>query len=883
MAEIARGTSRPRSHYSNSGTSNHTSALFRDENHVVGSPSSISRLKSHRQYKYDDYDDDDEGASLLSFQKIKDERDYDLRSYTRKRSNNQRTTSLVRTSSPDRGGGGGGRHYDDKYHAYNDKRYSKNYDNDAMRQSGSRQSRSHESSASISYIDYNDSFHDNRNYSFHDNKNYSFHDNKRRSNDTKKYSDGRTRSQSPSITGDRRVGSTVRTDIHAGSTAASSITFDYYGFNQSQYRQRQRQQQQQPFVGHDGKLVEHTKYRTDDDYSTVSKPQVPVDITVPSPNKFLQKTSLNMNDHNYNGRELKKPPYSSSVKVHEMGSRRQLSNRRSSSKSRASSRNMDRKGSRSSSRGSSASKRSRSSDEKRSSSSRSTQSRSSKDSSKSGSRRSKESSKNDSGSRNSRSKSRSGNSSDKSKHRSRGRDLKKESSTRYLVSNDDTDQRSSKSGTSEKERRQIDRRREMMTGRATKHLLEDDKSIYSRSSVRYDVDDEGYCMHHPEIELMRLRSDGFWSTVRKKCPECIYEDCPSLMGDIDDDEDCAKESTSTPASSDITAEARAILSSARLFSFHDIVSPEDIEKEEELRRLKRRLAARAYHFPGNSWWADWMQYLSNTHTVLGLFFHHPLHPLKLQERLVILFGSIAIGLTISNMTYLYFIHNDYGADEVVFTLNSRHSKYTGLPEISVTKVMLTLWTLGSFLHTVFDLSLWHMKACTICRYGGLVDEKLARMGRLVGLFIVLVVMGVGGYAVLLRATLEYKGEGSVSEEVEESIKNNEIYDLDVEDKRSFKFLLGYLVEFVLALFVYYPIAVTVLFSGVLGCNGRVPLLGGRPREMKKELLHLQKKNESKILRTQNSAGSEKVNGNTNDVASNGSADSFDYFDEDQVI
>jgi len=233
--------------------------------------------------------------------------------------------------------------------------------------------------------------------------------------------------------------------------------------------------------------------------------------------------------------------------------------------------------------------------------------------------------------------------------------------------------------------------------------------------------------------------------------------------------------------------------------------------------------------------------------------------------------------------YLWILFSDYGADEEVFSLNSRHSKYTGIPEISVTKVMITLWTLGSFLHTVFDLSLWHMKACTICRYGGLVDEKLARMGRLVGLFIVLVVMGVGGYAVLIRATLEYEGEGSVSEEVAESIKNNQIYDLDVEDKRSFKFLLGYLVEFILALFVYYPIAVTILFSGVLGCNGRVPLLGGRPREVKKERLHLQKKNESKILRTLNSGGSENVDGNNNDAASYDSSDSFDYFDENQII
>ena len=219
--------------------------------------------------------------------------------------------------------------------------------------------------------------------------------------------------------------------------------------------------------------------------------------------------------------------------------------------------------------------------------------------------------------------------------------MKREKSTRHLESNDHMDQRSVKSSiTSDNDRRQQDRRRDMMTGRATTHLLDDDtkstnstrtsKSTYSRSSVRYDVDDDGYCMHHPEIELMRLRSDGFWSTVRKKCPECIYEDCPSLLGDnIDVDgedetqhhDDDNNRSTATPATNDESTAARAILNSTRLFSFHNIMSPEDIEKEEELRRLKRRLAARAYHFPGNTWWQDWMQYLSNTHTVLGLFFH----------------------------------------------------------------------------------------------------------------------------------------------------------------------------------------------------------------------------------------------------------------------
>ena len=56
-------------------------------------------------------------------------------------------------------------------------------------------------------------------------------------------------------------------------------------------------------------------------------------------------------------------------------------------------------------------------------------------------------------------------------------------------------------------------------------------------SVRHDVNDEGHCVHHPEIQLQRRREgDGDngqddWSVVRKKCPECILEDCPAMMGE----------------------------------------------------------------------------------------------------------------------------------------------------------------------------------------------------------------------------------------------------------------------------------------------------------------------------------------------------------------
>ena len=399
------------------------------------------------------------------------------------------------------------------------------------------------------------------------------------------------------------------------------------------------------------------------------------------------------------------------------------------------------------------------------------------------------------------------------------------------------------------------------------------RSHHSRPSIRHDIDPDGYCSHHPDIRLMKPDeyNDSYWTIVRKKCPECIREDCPSVF---DDSRSIAsnysrytRSSTHTPFIHEEDQEGGSmysIQSSSKNSTFFNpqLTTPEEIEEEEDTRRLKRRLAARAYHFPGNTWCEDWFQYISNTHTVLGLFFHHPLHPLRLQERLVILFGSVAIGLTISNMTYMYFIKNGVEVDEELFTVNLT---WLGMSEVVITKLMLTLWTLGSFLHTVFDLGLWHMKACTLCRYGGQIDDRMARWGRVVGLFIVVLAMAVGSYAVLLRASIEYKGEGSEGSSVEEAIRNNEFYEIDFGGKRSFRFLLGYLVEFLLAMFVYYPIAVTVLFSGVLGCRGRIPILGGRPREIKKERNYAM--NKRKMLNTGETGADEDEEEDTSDVYS----------------
>eukprot|EP00984_Skeletonema_dohrnii_P027860 scaffold17549_cov67-Skeletonema_dohrnii-CCMP3373.AAC.1 len=50
------------------------------------------------------------------------------------------------------------------------------------------------------------------------------------------------------------------------------------------------------------------------------------------------------------------------------------------------------------------------------------------------------------------------------------------------------------------------------------------------------------------------------------------------------------------------------------------------------RTLVPKFAARAYHLPGNSVCADWLQYMLNNHPVIGICCHHRLHPLKTRQR-----------------------------------------------------------------------------------------------------------------------------------------------------------------------------------------------------------------------------------------------------------
>ena len=111
-------------------------------------------------------------------------------------------------------------------------------------------------------------------------------------------------------------------------------------------------------------------------------------------------------------------------------------------------------------------------------------------------------------------------------------------------------------------------------------------------------------------------------------------------------------------------------------------------------------------------------------------------------------------MLLSNLIYLWFVSAGYGKDDTVLSLAGK---------VDVTKLMIALWTLGSVAHSIFDLSLWHIKACTPCQYGSgsYVSDEAIQCGRTAGVTIVLATLAFATYLVLIRASQDYK-EGLIS-------------------------------------------------------------------------------------------------------------------------
>jgi len=158
--------------------------------------------------------------------------------------------------------------------------------------------------------------------------------------------------------------------------------------------------------------------------------------------------------------------------------------------------------------------------------------------------------------------------------------------------------------------------------------------------------------------------------------------------------------------------------------------------EEEARVTIDKLLNHSYHLPKHNWFQDLFQYTTNNHPVFGICCHHPLHPLSWKIRVATLFGSVLMGLAITCLIYVVFVVSQQDFEHDYFELSTNKTK-TGLQDdldqnvstLSVTSGNIALWTVGAFLHGLYDNMVWALAAgtcCTCCKDSKYCGKKTTR-------------------------------------------------------------------------------------------------------------------------------------------------------------
>ena len=233
-----------------------------------------------------------------------------------------------------------------------------------------------------------------------------------------------------------------------------------------------------------------------------------------------------------------------------------------------------------------------------------------------------------------------------------------------------------------------------------------------------------------------------------------------------------------------------------------------VEMEEE--KLKKLLASRSCHLPGNNWWQDWTQFITNNHPLFGIFMHHRLHPVTTESRLFILVASISFGLIATNLVYLYFMTSGEDFEKQIATINLELKDGLRLDAV-LTSGLTMLLILNGVIHVIFDICMWHLTAATCC-YHFKNHKLIKKYGTYSVLAISLMMVLLATYIIMVR----------VSYNINDGIANDWFDMIKIETVLA---ILGYIMQLSLVYFVMNPIIVTVLFSGALGC---IPFCGGRP-------------------------------------------------------
>lgn len=246
---------------------------------------------------------------------------------------------------------------------------------------------------------------------------------------------------------------------------------------------------------------------------------------------------------------------------------------------------------------------------------------------------------------------------------------------------------------------------------------------------------------------------------------------------------------------------------------------ERAERDDLIALLRRR----SMHLPGNNWFQDWIQFIRNNHPLLGVCLHHHLHPLKFEQRIYILIASISFGLLATNLVFLYFVYSTEDFDDKVFRiyLEVRGGDYRPL---EISQGMISLWATNGLLHALFDVSMWHLSACT-CFQARDNFERLQKIGSYVVVAISGLITAFSSFFIVCRALV---AGAEVLNGGEDGLKGFFFFE-------GYAFVIGYFIELCAVYFICYPLLVTVIFSGMFGC---IPGMGGRPRDVERYLARL---------------------------------------------
>lgn len=260
-------------------------------------------------------------------------------------------------------------------------------------------------------------------------------------------------------------------------------------------------------------------------------------------------------------------------------------------------------------------------------------------------------------------------------------------------------------------------------------------------------------------------------------------------------------------------------------------------EDQEMKYKIRLLARRTMHLPHYTYWQDYLQFFSNNHPLFGMCLHHPLHPLQRGHRLWMLLASIAFGLATTNIIYLYYVVHDDEVDKVLLDIELSEISFGNFHALTVTYGMMTLWTFGGVLHTIFDLMMWYLSACS-CFMTGVFCFKRSRL-KLIGMYSVIAVTAIlivlAIFVVTLRAAYEQR-----LRQLENGQEVDEITWDELAKVRNFSFIVGYIVELLLVYLCYYPFITFALFNGIVPCLGRHKEIQRQKREREDRIQKMNK-------------------------------------------